>query len=393
MASRSPRRIISVIHGPVFGGAHNQLVRLDPLLREAGFETVAVVPPAAEEAAKRIEAAGIETITLPLSSFRLERDPRRTIAAAAEARRNVGALRRLLREQRADLVQVHGVINPHAGIAAKLEGVPVVWQLLDSRAPMALRRAVMPMIVRIAGAITSWGRELAEAHPGATQLGERLVIVFPPVDPALAPDAGERDRAREALRVPPGVPLVGTIGVRNATKGHEHLVRAAAAVKRAHPDAAFRVLGAPSPTHPELMASIESEAAQLGILGDDGIAFVDPGGEATSLLQAFDAFALSSVARSEGMPTAILEAMACAQPVVSTRVGAVAELVEDGITGLLVEPGDDAALAGALTRLIENEGVRGGMGAAGRARAVSEFRLDRLAARHADAYRKAHAHG
>ena len=361
MATRSPRRVVSVIHGPVFGGAHNQLVRLDPLLRDEGFETVAVVPPEAEEAARRIEAAGIEVIRLPLSSFRLVRDPRRTLVAGAEARRNIGALRQLVRRECADIVQVHGVINLHAGIAAARQGVPVVWQLLDTRAPMALRRAVMPVVTRIAGAITSWGRGLAEAHPGATQLGDRLVVVFPPVDPALAPDAEARKRARAVLRVPPGAPLVGTIGVRNATKGHEHLVRAAARVKRSHPDAVFRVLGSPSPTHAALMASIEREAEELGILGDGGIAFVDPEAEATSLLQAFDVFALSSVARSEGMPTAILEAMACAQPVVATRVGSVDELVDEGVTGLIVEPKDDAR-SPARSRDDRNDELRSGMG-------------------------------
>ena len=94
-------RVLSVIHGLVFGGAHNQLVRLAPGLREAGFETVAVLPPQAAEAAARLEADGIEVIETELSSFRRSRDPRLNLAAAAAARREIRALRSLIRAQRA----------------------------------------------------------------------------------------------------------------------------------------------------------------------------------------------------------------------------------------------------------------------------------------------------
>ena len=230
------------------------------------------------------------------------------------------------------------MVNPQAGIAARLERTAIVWQLLDSRAPMAVRRAVMPFASRVSGAITSWGRGLAAAHPGALAAGERLIVVYPPVDPSLAPDPAARERARERLAIAPQAVAVGTLGVRHSQKGHEYLVRAAAIVKREHPDAVFRVIGDPSPNHADHMASVEAEARAAGLLGPDGIEFVAPGGEGTELLQGLDVFAMTSIPHSEGMPTAILEAMACAKPVVSTAVGSVDELVEDGVTGFLAPP-------------------------------------------------------
>ena len=392
MPGPSKHRVLSVMHGPVFGGAHNQLVRLAPGLAGEGFEVVAAVPPQAEEAARRLEAAGIETVRMALPSFRISPDPRLNLAALADARRAIRALRGVIRSRRAAVVQAHGVINPHAGIAAHLEGSAVVWQLVDSRAPMALRRAAMPLVVRTADAITSWGRGLAAAHPGAESLGERLVVIYPPVEPGLAPDPQVRRRARERLGIAGDAVAIGTVGVRNSQKGHEDLVRAAALVKHEHPEAVFRVLGAPSPNHAAHMAAVEAEAARAGLLGPGGLEFADPGRDAADLVQGLDIFAMSSIPNSEGMPTVILEAMACAKPVVSTDVGSVGELVGDRSTGLLVPARDPVALAAALGRLAADEQLRERLGEAGRARAVSEFPLDELCRLHARAYRRAIEH-
>jgi glycosyltransferase involved in cell wall biosynthesis len=372
----------------VFGGAHNQLIRLAPGLKDAGIETVAVIPPEAEDAARRVEAAGVEAVRVPTARLRGTAGALAAGRSLAGLPADVRRLRRVISEQAADLVQVHGVINVSPGIAARLECSAVVWQLLDTRAPMSLRRLTMPLVTRTADAITSWGAGLAAAHPGATRLGERLVVVYPPIDPELRPDAGSAATARAELSVAQGTPLVGTLGVRQPQKGHEGFVRAAARLRRTHPGVAFRVLGAPSPPHAAQMKSVEDEAKQLGV----EVGFVDPGDRATDLLQGLDVFALTSWPTSEGMPTAILEAMACAKPVVTVDVGAVRELVEDGVTGLVVGPEDPAALASAIADLLDDPQLARRMGDAGRERAEREFGLSELVDRHARAYRIALDH-
>jgi glycosyltransferase involved in cell wall biosynthesis len=108
-------------------------------------------------------------------------------------------------------------------------------------------------------------------------------------------------------------------------------------------------------------------------------------------LAAGDIFVLSSVPRSEGVPTAAEEAMAMGLPVVSTNVGGVSELVEDGVTGLLVRPLDPAALALAVVGLTDPQ-KRARMGASSRKRAVELCSKERCAAVHLQAYQHALAH-
>ena len=114
--------------------------------------------------------------------------------------------------------------------------------------------------------------------------------------------------------------------------------------------------------------------AGIEVLGD-----VRPGdGRLASVLAGTAVFAFPT--RIDKVPYAVLEAMAAGVPVVSTRVGAIPEMVEHGVSGLLVEPGDDAGLAGALGALLGDEGRRRAMGEAGRRRVLERFDARRTTA-------------
>ena len=91
------------------------------------------------------------------------------------------------------------------------------------------------------------------------------------------------------------------------------------------------------------MADVDARVAQLGL--GERLAFHDPGTRVAELMPAFDVFALSSVPRSEGVPTVVLEAMSCALPWSPPTSGAVSEVVEEGITGSVVPPLEPGRLA------------------------------------------------
>jgi colanic acid/amylovoran biosynthesis glycosyltransferase len=88
-----------------------------------------------------------------------------------------------------------------------------------------------------------------------------------------------------------------------------------------------------------------------------------------------DVFVLASFA--EGIPVALMEAMACEIPCVSTRITGIPELIRDGIDGLLVSPSDERELAGAIASLIDDPLFRRQIGKAGRARVADQFEMDR----------------
>ena len=101
-------------------------------------------------------------------------------------------------------------------------------------------------------------------------------------------------------------------------------------------------------------------------------------------IKGFDLFAMSSV--TEGLGTSLLDAMACRTAIVGTRAGGIPEVVEDGRTGVLVEPRDPNQLAGAIIRLIEDGPLRSRMAAAGYARVRERFTVERMVAGTAAVY-------
>jgi len=107
-------------------------------------------------------------------------------------------------------------------------------------------------------------------------------------------------------------------------------------------------------------------------------------------MKSFDLFVMSSV--TEGLGTSLLDAMACARPIVATRAGGIPEIVEDGVNGLLVPPRDAASLAAAIVRALKDESLRTRMGDAGYARVRERFTVDRMVSETAAVYKRLRAH-
>lgn len=136
----------------------------------------------------------------------------------------------------------------------------------------------------------------------------------------------------------------------------------------------------------------EQLRAQVGRLGlGDRVVLENHRPDVAALLRQCDAFVLPSL--SEARPRSIIEAMCLGRPVVSTDVGGIPTLVEDGVTGLLVPPGDVAALAAALDTVAASPELRRRLGDAGLARAAQQFQPERTAARYVALYSELRASG
>lgn len=181
--------------------------------------------------------------------------------------------------------------------------------------------------------------------------------------------------ARGALGLPDR-PLLGIVSTLRDWKGHDYLFEALAADRARWSGWQVVVVG-DGPYRDRLDAHL----ARLGMA--DAVRFAGQQHDVVPWLQAMDLFTLPSYGE-EGVPQAIMQAMACALPVVTTTVGAIREAVEDGVTGVVVAPRSAAELGSALARLRDDAPLRARLGAAGRARAVERFgiaaMLDRMEA-------------
>ena len=380
-------RVLIVIHYPVFGGPHNQAAVLASALRSRGIDTTVALPEGSSDATERVRAAGIEVVAMPLHRVRATLNPVRHLPLLTFFRREVDGIRRVLRMRGIDVVQVAGLVNPHAAVAAKLEGMPIVWQLLDTRPPMVLRRTMMPLVVRLADVVMTTGTRVATMHPGADALGDRLRIFFPPVEPArFDPDLADRPAARVEFGFAPDDQVIGTVGNLNPQKGHEHLIEAVATMRQEQLRAKLLIVGASHDTHRRYERALRDLCRRRGLVVGKEVVFAGGRRDVSTALAAMDVFALASVPRSEGAPTAIEEAMMFGLPVVATAVGSVAELVDEGRTGYVVAPLDPNALAHAAMRLLRHPDDRARLGSQGRARALELFSAERCADLHAAAY-------
>lgn len=383
--------LLCVIHYPVFGGPHSQALRLAGPLEREGIALTVIVPDHGD-AAPRLRDGGMDVVTMPIHRIRATIRARPHTALVRHLPGEVAAIRKVIRERAIDVVQLTGLVNPHAAIAGALEHKAVVWQLLDTRPPMAVRRLMMPLVVRLADVVMSTGRAVAEVHPGAAALGDRLYAFFPPVDfEQFRPEKIDSDGARRSYAFERGDLVVVSVSNLNPQKGHADLLRAVDLARREGYSVKALIVGASYETHVAYEQGLYKLCAQLGLQVGREVVFTGALDDVRPALAAADIFVLSSVPRSEGVPTAAEEAMGMSLPVVSTKVGAISELVEDGVTGLLVRPLDARALAQAIVRLAD-PAIRLEMGTRGRERAVSLCSAEQCARIHVEACARALEH-
>jgi glycosyltransferase involved in cell wall biosynthesis len=212
---------------------------------------------------------------------------------------------------------------------------------------------------------------------------ERTVTIHEGIDVdrvAAAPPVN----VHEAFWLPHDAPLVGNVAALVPHKGQRHLIEAAHLVVQEFPDARFVILG-----EGELREGLEHLVKTYHL--EKHVLLPGFRADVFGCIKGFDVFAMSSV--TEGLGTSLLDAMACARPIVATRAGGIPEIVEDGVNGLLVQPRDHAAMAAAIVRMLKDAGLRRRMGDAGFARVRERFTVERMVAATAAQYARVAGRG
>jgi glycosyltransferase involved in cell wall biosynthesis/protein-tyrosine-phosphatase len=280
----------------------------------------------------------------------------------------VAVLARFLRDRRIDVVHTHRNKDTVLGvIAARLAGVPhVVRTMHGLREPLTgwnrvkyaayewldtatLRWCVDRVIVvsdRMAGALTASG------YPASV-----VTTIRNGID--LEHARGDRSAGdmKHQLAVGDATIVIGTVGRLSPVKGQDVFLRAAKMILHHEPGARFVIAG-----DGPLERDLKTLATRLGI--DSACRFLGARDDVPDVMAALDVFVLPSL--DEGMPMALLEAMALGTPVVASGVGGIPELIHDGASGLLVPPRDAPALADAILKLARDREWAGRLGAQAR---------------------------
>src|SRR5476649_923870 len=189
--------------------------------------------------------------------------------------------------------------------------------------------------------------------------------------------AADTVNVHEAFWLPHGSPVVGNVAALVPHKGQRYLIDAAHLVVQQIPDARFVILG-----EGELREHLEKQVREHHL--EKHVLLPGFRTDVLGCIKGFDLFVMSSV--TEGLGTSLLDAMACARPIVATSAGGIPEIVEDGVNGLLVPPRDHHAMAEAIVRALKDAGLRRRMGDAGLARVRERFTVERMVAGTAAVY-------
>lgn len=291
-------------------------------------------------------------------------------------RRAFARLQRLMREERFDILHAHLMYATIWGVpAARFAGVPCVATLHvpPSTEPPWSRQRIRERLMcgllnRSNATVIAVSAALRDRHLRRGLLdARRLIVVQNGIDAERCPTANAEAAAAlgRAFSLPAGARvIIATAVLREPRKGVHVLLDAFPRVLSACPTAQLIVVG-DGPLKPALQA----QSQRLGV--ERAVHWAGTRNDVASLLAGADLFVHAAL--DDPFPTAVLEAMAAALPVVATTVDGIPEMITSAVSGRLVPPADSAALSAAIAELLTNPETRSALGAAARRVALERF--------------------
>jgi glycosyltransferase involved in cell wall biosynthesis len=293
----------------------------------------------------------------------------------------LGRLTRFLKAKRFDVVQTWiYAADTYGRVAARRAGVPVVvtsemavdhWK---GRADLMIDRFLSRWTDRVVGnsnAVVSFYRNVGIPAEKLAMIHSGIADDEPPVV--------DRAEVRTSLGLAPEAPLILFAGRLAEQKSVDTLLSALDVLQHVRPEVRTLIVG-----EGPLRVRLEETAKAYQLFEDRRVSFLGHRDDVPRLLAASDLLILPSL--YEGLPNVVLEAMRFRKPVVATAAPGTTEVVEDGVTGLLVPLRDPVAMTRAIRRIIDDRDFATRLGEAGRARVEAEFGVDRMIERFAALY-------
>ena len=347
-------------------GAERVVVTLSAALEEMGVHTVVG---AFLNSAKAIHLEVLDQAEL--RGLKTER----IVCHGRFDREAVAALREIVEHYKIDVIHCHGIKpNLYSFLATRGSSIGLVstchlWTFNSMKEWLisALERCILHAIDRVV--VVS-----DQMIPQLQRFGVRADVIYNGVDVGLF-RSPVSDFGREMNWC--GRPVIGAIARLAPQKGLQYLLRAAPEVLRDNPNALFVIVG----DGPE-RRTLENEAADLGIR--NAVCFLGVRKDIPELLSSMDVLAMPSL--SEGLPMALLEAMAAGRAVVASRVGAIPHVIQNRVNGIMLSPGDVGGLAVALRDLLKYRDLRMALGQTARQTIESRFSAASMARQYFEVY-------
>ncbi len=353
-------------HAEIVGGGELSFLELIEELRRQGIESLAMVAGEGEVAVRlRALQAVVEIVTMP--SLRG--------AGLLGAPGTVQAWTRIFRQQRVDLVHTNGArCTLYAALAARCAGVPCLWHVRVLERDLWLDR----LRGRLASGVIANSNAVAQSLTPLLPGNMRVDII--PNGLALNRLASTAPaEVRRLFDLPQG-PVLLAAGRVTREKGYEVLAAARGLLSERGLSPSIVVAGAIAD------AACQAEAQALVDARPGGLwRWAGAREDVAGLMKSATALVLPS--HREGFGRVVLEAWACGLPVVSTRQGGPAELIQDGVNGLLIEPNSPQALCAGLERLLNDTALRHTLSEGGR-KAVQPYSIQATARQTLDAYQR-----
>jgi len=339
-------RVVQVMATGTNGGAQEHVYNLVTRMDRARYD-VSVVSLSPGSAVRKLERAGIDVTVID--------EPDDAIAT--------GILAAYLTDVRADVVHNHmyraEIVGTKAAIALGEAGHRRPWVIatvhssrVRSDEDQESLRKLSPAIDHLVVVSHSIDRKVAEEGRGDVPRS----LIYNGVDLDRYDHQEPCCTLREEYGMEPSSSIVGVVGRLELEKGHPTLLEAWPIVLRSAPEAYLLIVGEGS-----RLDALHDIAREMRIL--HRVVFTGRRDDIPAITAAFDVAVLPSYREAQGLT--ILEAMALSRPVVASNVGGIPEMIQDGVTGLLVPPHDPPALAGAIVTLLQDHQLADTLGRAG----------------------------
>jgi glycosyltransferase involved in cell wall biosynthesis len=360
-----PARILNVVPTLMCGGTEHQFMalgrRLDPTRFEVEFACLRRWGPFVQELA----GLGIPLAEYPVTTFRSVR------AIAQQAR-----LARHIARRRIQIVHAYNFYGNVFAVPPARLAAPVVIASIRDCAPYltGMQKRVQRYACRLADCVLVNAEAVRDWLVGEGYDRSQIVVIRNGVDLTRFGDVPDPHRIHLDLGLPPGTPLVAVVSRLTRLKGLENLIEAAAMLRPTHPDARFLVVGETAPSETAYLEDLKRLAIEFGVA--DSVIFTGIRSDIPAVLSAADVSVMPSL--DEALSNVLLESMAAGAPTVATRVGGTPEALVDGVSGLLVAPGNSGALAAAIARLLDDRQLADGLGRTARTVIEDRFSVERM---------------